>query len=193
MPLKAAEYCAKLYEYLGFEFKIKKARQTKLGDFRYDGRTGKQTITINNDLNPFAFLITYLHEVAHMVTYQEYGHKVNPHGSEWKNNFKRVAKPVLTEEIFPAEILHSLKSYLKNPKAASCSDPVLYQVLKSYNKSNDTIFLKSLTEGDLFIFNSKTYRYLNKKRTRIVCLETSSKRKYLINQLAEVKKVDEKN
>lgn len=190
VPLKAAPYCARLYDYFGFEFQIKKARQTKLGDYRYDGRTKLHTITINNDLNPFAFLITYLHEVAHLMTFRDFGKSVSPHGKEWKSSFKKVAKPVLSEEVFPSGVLSSLRQYLKNPKAASCSDPVLYEVLKSYNKSDDTIFLKSLSEGDHFLFNNKTYQYLRKQRTRIVCLDKTNNRKYLINQLAEVKRVE---
>lgn len=190
VPEKAAPYCAELYDHFGFEFKIKKARQTKLGDFRYDPGTKKHTITINNDLNPFAFLITYVHEVAHLVTFAEHGRKANPHGKEWKKNFKKVANPILSPEIFPEPVLQSLKNYLKNPKAASCSDPVLFQVLKQYDQNNGKTLLKHLSAGEEFIFNSKHYRYLEKRRTRMVCLEKKSSRKYLINQLAEVKKIE---
>jgi hypothetical protein len=189
VPMAAAPYCAKLYDYFGFEFQIKKARKTKLGDYRFDHRIKKHTITINNDLNPFAFLITYLHEVAHLVTFQEHGRKVNPHGEEWKNNFKRVAKPVLSREVFPENVLHSLAAYLKNPKAASCSDPVLYQVLKQFDKDDHTIFLKALRPGDQFTFHKKHFKYISKRRTRMVCEEVSSGKKYLINQLAEVRKL----
>lgn len=189
VPQKAAPYCAKLYEYFGFEFKIKKARMTKLGDFRYDPRCKKHTITINNDLNPFAFLITYIHEVAHLVTFQEFGRKVNPHGREWKSNFKRIAEPILKEEVFPPAILNSLKKYLKNPKAASCSDPILFQVLKQFDPENGLVLLKTLKSGDVFRFNNKRYKYLEKKRTRIICMEMDSEKKYLINQLAEVRHI----
>lgn len=186
VPATAAPYCARLYEHFGFEFKIKKARKTKLGDFRYDPRIKKHTITINNDLNPYAFLITYIHEVAHLVTFEEFGNKVNPHGKEWKKSFKQVAKPILSEDVFPAPILLSLKNYLKNPKAASCSDPILFQVLKQFDEENGMILLKQLKSGDRFTFHDKEYLYLEKKRTRILCELIGTKRKYLINQLAEV-------
>lgn len=188
VPSQAVTYCVELYSKLNFEFKIKRSRQSKLGDFRYDPSIRKYTITVNNDLNPFAFLITYLHEVAHLVTYNEFGRKVDPHGAEWKANFRRVCKPVLTEEIFPSNVLQSLSRYLENPKASSCADPILFQVLKQYDNPNGMVLLKSLQPGDHFTFRNKTYRYESKRRTRMMCRELESGRNYLINQIAEVKK-----
>ncbi len=189
VPSEAVTYCVKLYYYFGFEFKIKKARLTKFGDYKYDRQKQLHIITINNDLNPFAFLVTYLHEVAHLVTYQEYKNKVQPHGTEWKTNFQKVAKPVLKESIFPKTVLDSLTRYLNNPKASSCSDPHLFEVLKQFDGDNEKILLKALKPQDIFIFNSKRYKHLEKRRTRIVCLNLENGRKYLINQLAEVEPV----
>ncbi len=189
MPGPAAQYCLKLYNYYGFEFRIKKARQTKLGDYRFDPAIKKHVITINNDLNPYAFLITYLHEVAHLITYDEYGRSVNPHGDEWKNNFRKVSQPVLSSNVFPEPVYHTFKNYLKNPKAASCSDPVLHNLLKKFDRPNGKVMLSSLHVGDSFVFNSKAFRYLEKKRTRILAQDLNSKRKYMISQLAEVKKL----
>jgi SprT protein len=186
VPENAVNYCAKLYETLSFEFKIKKARRTKFGDYRFDRLSGEQTITINNDLNPYAFLITYLHEVAHLLTFQTHLHRVSPHGKEWKQQFKKVSTPMLKQKVFPDEIMDQVIQYLSNPKASSCSDPVLYELLKRYDPANDKIFLKSVLPGQHFEFNGKTYQFLEKKRTRIVCVQIENGRKYLINQLAEV-------
>ncbi|WP_421869555.1 SprT-like domain-containing protein [Marinoscillum sp.] len=190
VPAPAVGYCAKLYTYFGFEFKIKRNRQTKLGDYRYSPQTKKHTITINNDLNPYAFLVTYLHEVAHLVTFDEHGRKAAPHGMEWKNNFKRVAKPVLNEEVFPPPVLLALNNYFKNPKAASCSDPVLYNILRGFDGPTDLIPLSKIAIGELFDFQGKHYVKLEKKRTRSVCQAVESKRKYLISEIARVKKPD---
>jgi SprT protein len=189
VPGPSVNYCVQLYESLSFQFKVKKARKSKFGDYRFDHQTGQHLITINNDLNPYAFLITYLHEVAHLLTFQQYQHRVNPHGTEWKNNFKKIAKPVLNESVFSAEIIHAVKSYLSNPKASSCSDPLLYQLLKQYDRPNELIFLSSLSPGDHFMFHNHHYQYLEKKRTRIVCKHMKNGRKYLINQIAEVKPI----
>ncbi len=186
VPGSAAEYCLKLYEHYGFEFQIKKARQSKLGDYRYDPQSRRHTITINNDLNHYAFLVTYLHEVAHLVTYEEHRGRVNPHGQEWKNNFKKIVKPVLTEDVFDRPVLLSLLNYFKNPKASSCSDPILYQVLRKYDEPNGKMLLKHLQVGDEFTYNKKNYRYIDKRRTRIEIKELSTGKKYLLSQLAEV-------
>lgn len=190
VPEPAVTYCDKLYLRLSFEFKIKKARQTKLGDYRYHFSSGKQIITINNDLNPYTFLVTYLHEVAHLIAFNKYGRKIQPHGKEWKNSFKEITEPILTESIFPTPVLVALKRYFKNPKASSCSDPVLYQILKQFDAENDKIFLKDIGIRKQFLFNGKTFIKLEKKRTRSVCQEVKTGRKYYIAEIAEVDVID---
>lgn len=186
IPEKAVSYCNKLYQKLAFEFKIKKARQTKMGDYRFDHRSGRHTITINNDLNPYAFLVTYLHEVAHLIAFKQFKRSIQPHGKEWKKSFKEVAEPMLTEEVFPKPVLAALKRYFKNPKASSCSDPVLYQILKQFDAPSDKVLLKDIPIGSQFIFNKRSFTKLEKKRTRSVCQEITSGKKYVISDLAEV-------
>ena len=190
VPAGAVVYCVKLYEKLGFEFKIKKARQTKLGDYRYNPRTERHTITVNNDLNPFAFLVTYLHEVAHLMAFKQYGRRIQPHGKEWKNCFKQVANPMLKAEVFHPNVLSALNAYFKNPKASSCSDPVLYQILKQFDEPNNKVLLKDIRPGSAFSFNRKVFIKLEKKRTRAVCQEINTKRKYLISEVAEVERMN---
>lgn len=187
VPPAAAEYCNTIYETQQFEFKIKKARLTKLGDFRYNPKTQKHTITINNNLNPYNFLVTYLHEIAHLHAFRDYGQTIMPHGEEWKEVFKEVSKPTLKTDVFPKEVLTTLNNYFKNPKASSCSDPVLYQVLRKYDNQDGTVFLKSLKNGQKFEFNNRAFIKLETKRTRSLCKEMKSGRKYMISELAQVK------
>ncbi len=190
VPAEAVAYCHKLWDYFGFEFQIKKSRQTKFGDYRYDHREGKHTITINNDLNPYAFLVTYIHEVAHLATFKEYGRKVSPHGEEWKQTFRKAMTPILNESVFPSNVLLALTNYFKDPKASSCSDPVLFNVLRKFDEPSDLTPLSKVPVGTSFTFNSKTYRKLEKRRTRSVCMEVTSQRKYLIAEIASVKVVE---
>jgi SprT protein len=189
VPLEAADYCLALYQQHGFEFKIKKSRRTKFGDYRFDPTHQKHVITINNDLNHYAFLITYLHEFAHLITYQKHKNQVNPHGEEWKNTFKMVSLPVLNPQVFPELLLKKFAHYLRSPKASSCSDPNLYALLRQYDHPDDTCLLKTLQVGDQFLFNKTSFQYLELKRTRILCLQINSGRKYLIAQIASVKKI----
>ncbi len=190
VPPKSVIYCDKLYKNLGFEFKIKKARLTKLGDYRYHPKTNKHTITINNDLNPYAFLVTYLHEVAHLIAFKQHGRTIQPHGKQWKESFKEVSKPLLTTDIFPEKVLGALLRYFKNPKASSCSDPVLYEILKQFDSESTSLLLKEISVGKAFIFNKKAFMKLEKKRTRAVCKELKTGRKYMISELAEVHLID---
>lgn len=186
VPEAAVDYCARIIEYYGFEFKIKRTRQSKLGDYRYERSTGKHTISINNDLNPYSFLITYLHEVAHLVTQQEHGGKVAPHGKEWKNNFKRVLQPVLNDKVFPSNVLITIQNHLNSVKASSCADPILYRVLSQYDRDDDFAFLKDLEVNQTFQFKKEVYKKLETRRTRSVCLQLSTGRKYLIPDAAKV-------
>lgn len=185
IPETAVSYCNKLYEKLGFEFKVKKARQTKLGDYRYEPYSDRHTITINNDLNPFSFLVTYLHEVAHLIAFKKYGNRVAPHGKEWKQCFVEVAQPMLSEEVFDPRVLAALNRYFANPKASSCSDPVLYNILKKFD-GKEVLQLQDIPIGGVFSFNKRAFKKLEKKRTRSICLELESNRKYAIAEIAEI-------
>lgn len=188
LPEGSAEYCYNLWKKHGFEFKIKKSRKTKLGDYRYDPRFKKHIISVNNDLNSYSFLITYLHEVAHLLTYQKYNNQVAPHGSEWKNEFKKLTLPMLTSEIFPDDVIRAFSRYMKNPKASSCSDPQLLKALAQYDRVNGT-FLSELKALELFNFQGRIFQVLEKKRTRYVCLEKKSNKKYLISGHATIEKI----
>lgn len=185
VPDSAVSYCNKLYEKLGFEFKIKKARQTKLGDYRYDHEIDRHIISINNDLNAYSFLVTYLHEVAHLVAFKKYGNRIMPHGVEWKKCFKEVAQPMLTDKVFDERVLAVLNKYFSNPKASSCSDPTLYNILRKFD-SSPALQLKDIKIGEDFQFNKRIFRKLEKKRTRSVCLEVKTGRKYAIAEIAEI-------
>ena len=76
-----------------------KKRKTKHGDFRKLA-SGKIQITVNENENPFRFLITLLHEIAHHIAFQKHGFRIAPHGREWKNAFSSIAQPFLIPSIF---------------------------------------------------------------------------------------------
>ena len=185
LPADAVEYCIQLHEQNTFIFKISRKRSTKLGDFKYDPATGIHQITVNNDLNPYSFLITYVHEVAHHVTYSKYKRSVNPHGVEWKENFKNLMLPILNPAVFPENLLRVLAKHLKNPKASSCNDSALMKVLSNYNaeKSN---FLADLPIGTEFMLGKRKFKKESLRRTRFVCMELSTGKKYLISKSATV-------
>ena len=189
LPQGSAVYCFELWKQHGFEFKIKRSRKTKLGDYRFDPAKKKHVITVNNDLNPYSFLITYLHEVAHLLAFQKYGRSIAPHGREWKQEFQAVTSPVLTPEIFPGPVIKAFGHYMKNPKASSCSDPKLLAALRQFDQQPGT-FLNEIAPGDWFIFQGRIFQHLEKKRTRHICLEKKSNKKFLISGHASVERVE---
>ncbi len=185
-PAASVEYCFQMWNHNKFHFKINKKRQTRLGDYRYNPATKHHAITVNADLNPFSFLVTYLHEVAHLITQVKYGSKVDPHGKEWKNEFIAVAKPMLNTQVFPAFVLAALNKYFLNPKASSCSDHELQKALQWFDEGGDHLYLSDIQIGKLFEFNKRKFQKEEIRRTRILCKELATGKKYLISKMAKV-------
>lgn len=194
VPENAVHYCLDLWTAIPFHFKVTRKRNTKLGDYRYDHRNSSHTITVNVDLNPFSFLITYIHEIAHLLATERYGRNLQPHGKQWKSCFAELMEPVLTDLIFPTDILHPLRKHMKNPKASTYADAKLVTVLRSYDDhEQDLIPLAKLGEGDLFEFNKRMYKWLSLRRTRVLCQQADSSRKYLISKIAMVRALSQNN
>jgi hypothetical protein len=181
VPTAAIDYCYTLWKENPFELKLSKSRQTKIGDFTSRRSKSHPRITLNNDLNPFQFLLTYVHEVAHLHVYLKHGTRVDPHGEEWKTTFTELMIPVLWENVFPEEILHELRRHMINPMASSFSDTRLSQVLRKFDKDADKfVLLSELPEGSVFTFHGKHFMKGKLRRTRILCREMKSKRDYLV-------------
>ena len=186
IPQKAIPFVQFLINEHHFTLKIVNQRQTKHGDFR-KLPNGRFQITVNNNLNPFQFLLTLVHEIAHHVTHQKFG-RVQPHGKEWKAVFQHLMLPFLRPEIYPNEILPHLAKYLKNPKASTDADVNLSLALRGNIAEAGKNFIFEIPVGDLFEFKSTIYKRGNKRRTRFECLNMNNKRIYLFNQNVEVSK-----
>ncbi|PID68888.1 MAG: hypothetical protein CR968_00580 [Flavobacteriia bacterium] len=189
LPEKALDYVVSLLEQHPVHLKITRERSTKHGDFR-SGLGRQPMISINHNLNPYAFLITLLHEIAHYKVYKKYIRRRKPHGKEWKTMFRDLMTPMLDQRIFPETLHNIMVEHMKNPKASSSSDPTLAKALKQYDTPNGTQLLNDLKTDDYFEFKGKVFKLGSKKRTRYMCHEVKTNRDYLINQLAEVHKIN---
>ena len=190
IPGDSVAYCVSLFKNTPFGFRISRDRKSKSGDYRYDQSNDKSTVTVNSGLNPYAFLITLIHEIAHHTTRLDTKGKFQPHGSEWKLEFKSLMLPLVNPLVFPDDILSLLARHLKNPKASTWSDAKLVMVLKSYDEEQpdvDETYLSELESGISFYFNNRRFTKIEKRRTRVLCLDHASGRKYLIPQIALVK------
>ncbi len=189
-PPKVAEYCFHLWDELKFELIVSKKRDSKLGDFRYAPNKGFQ-ITVNHNLNPYAFLVTYLHEVAHLLTFQRHKNEVNPHGQEWKQVFYELFEPILDPELLPAELVPVLQDYLKNPVATSNGFTPLVEALKIYDQNQETsLLLYTLAEGCIFQLKNLRLKKGKLRRTRYICQEVETGKLYLVAKNAQVQPFD---
>jgi len=171
--------------------RITKARKTKLGDYRAPHNEQGHRISINHNLNPYSFLITLVHEIAHMHTWSNHERAAKPHGREWKMEYKRLMTPFLDQTVFPEDIDQTLRHYMTNPAASSCTHLPLLRVLKKYDPESDFVVLEELAINTLFcIDNKRLFQKGEKLRKRFKCKELHSRRYYLISPLAEVRIVD---
>lgn len=188
MPAPAAPIISKWIDYFQCEFKIAKNRTTKLGDYRHPFKGKGHKISVNNDLNQYAFLVTTVHEFAHLLTWNDHKNKAKPHGTEWKSNFKRMMQPFFEIHVFPTEIQQTIVNYLNNPAASSCTDLTLARALKKYDAN--VLATNRVEEIPInSVFTLKDGRKFKKgervrKRYRCLCLDNGNI--YLFNPLAEV-------
>jgi hypothetical protein len=189
VPDKALPYCCSLWEEEPFHLAITRSRSSKLGDFRYRADLAVQKITIYHDLNIYQFLITYIHEVAHHRVFSKYGSAKKPHGQEWKRTFRQLMMPVLNDGVFPRDILIPLRLHMANPKASTGADYFLMKELKKYDSKetiDGAILLGDLKIGSRFELRRRVFEKLETRRTRVLCKELSSGKRYLISSHAEV-------
>ncbi len=191
LPENSVTYCLDLWRKIPFSFKVQKPRASKLGDFRYRKDRKIQTITINSDLNRYQFLLTYLHEVAHLQAFEKHGFAHAPHGVEWKREFQNLMAPMLTDLVFPKDILIPLRHHMVNPSASSARDLFLMKEMSKYDAfssdSGEEIFLSDLMPGRQFFLSGRKFQKGETRRTRVLCEEIDSGRKYLVSRLAKVK------
>lgn len=180
LPKNTHKYIVELLERYPVKFKIVRPRKTKLGDFKYFNNSGICQITINNNLEPLNFLITTIHEIAHLYNWIEYRGKILPHGIEWKNQYIKLFNPLLKNNVLPINELNLLKKHLKNPKSSSCLD----KDLSNYFKDPNLKRVEDIKPGDTFIIKNRLFIMEKKLRKRYLCTEKSSNRKFYINGMA---------
>ena len=182
-----------MYEQRRFILHFKRPRTSKLGDFRPPRtKNGICTITLNLDLNHYQMLITYVHEVAHYDVYQQHGSRVvKPHGTEWQNQFATLLQPLMTENVFPQDVIAALQKHLQHIKASSTADQNLQRVLRQYDKNTVAVTtVESLPNGARFALkNGLVFQKGEKQRTRYKCFCESNGRWYFVAALAEAEMI----
>ena len=159
---------------------VTRQRQTVLGDYRHAYGEKGHRISVNGNLNKYSFLITLLHELAHLFTFERHGNRVSAHGREWKQEFGGILGSFISKKIFPADIETVLQASLKNPAASSCGDEKLLRALKLYDEnSHALLFVEQVPLGKLFSVKGRIFKKGEKIRTRFKCLEPATGRWFL--------------
>jgi len=171
---------------------VSRERKSVLGDYRISQIHKNHKISVNGNLNKYAFLITLLHELGHMLAYEKYGKRIPPHGVQWKNEFGEILARFIIKKVFPGDIEAELKRSIKSPAASSCAEDGLLRILKRYDPHRPGIFfIEELSSGSFFkVKGGKIYSKGNKVRKRYLCKEISSGKLYLFSPVAEVQLIE---
>jgi len=167
--------------------KITKNRKTKFGDYRPPINHSNHRISINHDLNPFSFLITFIHEYAHLLVFEKYKTRVSPHGKEWKQTYKLLMEEFIDTGIFPIELNNVLIKSIQNSKASSGSDLELSRILHSYDTTVPQTKVEDLPANAIFK-TSKGRRFIKgeKQRIRYKCQCLDNNKLYLFHPLTPI-------
>ena len=171
---------------------VTRARKSVLGDYRHPSMGSNHKITVNGNLNKYEFLITLLHELAHLLCFEQYRNRVEAHGKEWKQIYGNLLGAFIEMDLFHNDITKSLKKTLLNPAATANGETALLLVLRQYNKINKSgaVVLASLPDGILFTAEKgRIYKKIKLRRKRIECLEVKTGNIYLFSALTEVQVV----
>jgi len=193
IPLYAAGLTLRYLEKYKVHLTITRDRKSVLGDYRHATVHQTHRISINGNLNQYNFLITLIHELAHLVTFIQFSNRVQPHGPEWKVIYASLLKDFLSKDIFPDDILFALRRSLHNLPASSCSDESLMRILRKYDSGQEGLMLvEQVQEGHLFdAGKGRIFKKGKKLRKRFQCTELQTGKLYLFSAICEVKTVFE--
>ena len=188
LPPKTYEPVLQYLRHYKVHLTIARERKSILGDYRHRLGPEAHRISVNGNLNPYAFLVTLLHELAHLLTYEKWGNRVAAHGREWKSVFGQLLAQFIEHDIFPLDIKTVLLQSLHNPAASSCADESLLRVLRNYDdKKNGALFVEDLSPGTLFkTGDGRVFQKGERIRKRYRCVEVATRKLYLFSPVYEV-------
>lgn len=193
LPPNTLEPVLQYLQHFKVHLTVARERKSILGDYRHRTQNKNHRISVNGNLNTYSFLITLLHELAHLLTFEKWGNRVASHGKEWKDVFGQLLAQFIEHDVFPADIKAALLRSLHNPAASSCADEVLLRTLKNYDeKAENMFFVEDVHEGAHFrTADGRVFRKGAKMRKRFRCEEIATRRMYLFSPVYEVEVIHE--
>lgn len=189
LPEGSFEAVSGFLHHYNVQLTITRARKSVLGDYRSAVPGSGHRISVNGNLNKYAFLLTLLHELAHLLTFEKFGHRVAAHGPEWKKEFSVLLRQFLSAGIFPDDVRAAVTKNLHRPAASSCADTLLTKVLHRYDTRREGVFLiEELPVGALFMIpGGRIFRKGQVLRKRHKCSEVPGGQVWLFSPVYEVK------
>ncbi|MDO4224517.1 MAG: SprT-like domain-containing protein [Bergeyella zoohelcum] len=166
--------------------KIKKERNSKLGDYRKMPNKTHQ-ITLNATLVPQLFFFVLTHELAHLLAFEIYGRGILPHGKEWKQTYREMLLESIS--VYETSLQPLILKFAKSPKANFMASPDLVRYFYGETMAENQVFIEDLPTQSSFVYNGKRYILLGKKHRHYLCESTENGRKYLFKSLARVEKM----
>ncbi len=192
LPDKSFEPVVQYLNHYKVHLTVTKRRKSVLGDYRHAGYGKNHRISINSNLNKYEFLVTLLHELAHLLTFEQYGNRVEAHGKEWKHSYSKLLIDFINRKIFPADIEKALHQSVINPAATANGETALLMVLRKYNevKREGYFTIAEIPMRSVFQTDDKrVFRKEEKRRTRYICTEIKTGLKYTFSPMYEVRLV----
>ena len=178
LPAGTAAICANWLTSSRVQLRISRPRKTKLGDFRPAQYGKPHRISVNADLEPLQFLITFAHEIAHVQTWDTHGRKVAPHGQEWKSCYREKLQNLLALNVLDNQTAAALYQHSLHPKASSTTDTTLQKL--TYPAPAGDI-LNNLAQGAVFkVKDGRIFKTIKKLRKYWLCEELSTRRHYRV-------------
>jgi SprT protein len=192
LPENTYEPVAAYLNYYKVHLTVAKSRDSILGNYRHRSDKMHHRISVNGNLNKYAFLITLLHELAHLITFEKFGRHVLAHGKEWKKTYGQILAQFVEHKVFPSDVEKELLRTLHSPGASTCSEENLQRILYNYDdRTPDYILVENLSEGALFkIKGERVFRKGEKRTKRYKCTEISTGKIFLFSPIYEVKIVE---
>ena len=188
LPAQSLELVENWMKQYPASLKITQRRNSKMGDYRPPLNTPRHRISVNGDLYPDAFLVTLVHEIAHLFVWERYKRTVRPHGVQWKNQFRLMLKECSDRKIFNGEVRGIVERFISGDISYSMFNLHFEKKIYEIHGGDGDILLAEIPPDSVFsIQNGRTFIKKEKLRTRFRCQEIRSGRYYLISSLARVK------
>ncbi|WP_373739127.1 SprT-like domain-containing protein [Kaistella sp.] len=186
LPENCLPYLKKWFGDYVIHIKITRGRNSKLGDYRKMADKSHQ-ITINSTLQPPLFFFVLTHELAHLLAFENYGHRISPHGVEWKNTFRIMLLESFA--VYDEDLKSIILKFSKSPKANFMSSPDLVRYFHIEDYEDESSYIEDLDIKDQFIYRKQIYIIEEKRKKNYLCIQLGTGKKYIFKPLARVEKI----